>query len=169
MDSLAGSATFRRDLYFRLNVGRIHLSPLRERKADIPCLVERMVIELNRKLGSHVEGASDGALRRLADYDWPGNVRELKNVIERMFISRSSGVITADDLPFPLQPRSVPGPMAIDQELQCLQDALVICKGNKSKAAERLNWSRMTLYRKMAKYGMGDNSTNDRRRCKRRQ
>jgi DNA-binding NtrC family response regulator len=159
LDDLATSDSFRRDLYFRLNVGRIHLLPLRERKADIASLVEQMMSDLNRKLGRHLEGFTDGALDRLAQYDWPGNVRELKNVIERIFITRESGKIIADDLPYPVQPqRPSPGQAADEKELCCLRDALATCNGNKSRAAEQLNCSRMTLYRKLAKYGLGEHS-----------
>ena len=152
LDDLASAETFRRDLYFRLNVGRIHLPPLRERKADIPGLAERMVLDLNRKLGRRIEGVTKEAIGNLVQYDWPGNVRELKNVIERVFIARDSGIIEMDDLSrllprCPLQSQSAP-----DEELRGLREALVICNGNKSKAAERLNWSRMTLYRKLEKY-----------------
>jgi DNA-binding NtrC family response regulator len=155
LDDLSSSPTFRRDLYFRLNVGRIHLPPLRERKADISCLVERMVSDLNRKSGSHIEGTSKEALARLAAYDWPGNVRELKNVMERIFLARQSGTIDAADLPYPVHvTHALPTAVAAESELLCLREALVKCNGNKSKAAERLNWSRMTLYRKMARHGL---------------
>jgi DNA-binding NtrC family response regulator len=161
LDDLATSASFRRDLYFRLNVGRIHLPPLRERKADIASLVEQMMVDLNGKLGRHIEGASDGAWECLAQYDWPGNVRELKNVIERIFISRESGEIIAADLPYPIQAqRPSPLQVADEKELCCLRDALTTCNGNKSRAAEQLNWSRMTLYRKLAKYGLVDVCSN---------
>jgi DNA-binding NtrC family response regulator len=157
VDDLASSQTFRRDLYFRLNVGRIHLPSLRERKADIARLVRHMVADLNHRLGGRIEGASEGALDRLVQYDWPGNVRELKNVIERIFIARESGTIIADDLPFPVQPsRCFPTQVAAEKELSCLRDALATCNGNKSRAAEQLHWSRMTLYRKLAKYGLVD-------------
>jgi DNA-binding NtrC family response regulator len=162
LDDLSSSQTFRRDLYFRLNVGRIHLTPLRERKADIPVLVTRMLLDLNRRMGAHIEGASEAAVSRLAQYDWPGNVRELKNVMEKIFITRQSGVITTDDLPYPLQTptlsTSSAGSHAPNQELCSLREALVICNGNKSKAAERLNCSRMTLYRKLAKYRLSERS-----------
>jgi DNA-binding NtrC family response regulator len=161
LDDLATSDSFRRDLYFRLNVGRIHLPPLRERKADIVTLVERMVVDLNRKLGRHVEGITDGALSQLAQYDWPGNVRELKNFVERVFITRETGNITAEDLPGSLQQRlSSPGQVAEDKEVCCLREALVACEGNKSKAAERLRWSRMTLYRKLMKYKLMEGGGN---------
>src|SRR5439155_20614442 len=154
LDDLASSQSFRRDLYFRLNVGRIHLSPLRERKSDIPILVQRMVSDLNRKLGSHIAGMSDEATTCLAQYDWPGNVRELKNLIERIFIVRESGKISAEDVAQLVRPqRLLPSQVIESNELRCLREALASCNGNKSKAAERLNWSRMTLYRKLAKYG----------------
>ena len=156
LDDLASPQSFRRDLYFRLNVGRIHLSPLRERKSDIPSLVQRMVSDLNRKAGSHIEGISDEAFSCLAQYDWPGNVRELKNVIERIFIVRDRGKISAEDVSQLVRTqRLLPSQVAESSELCCLREALATCNGNKSKAAERLNWSRMTLYRKLAKYRLG--------------
>jgi DNA-binding NtrC family response regulator len=155
LDELASVDTFRRDLYFRLNVGRIHVPPLRERKADIASLVDRMVQDLNRKLGRKIEGASKDAVRGLAQYDWPGNVRELKNVIEKIFISRESGQIGAEDVSGVLPTKAPQVQTASEAELRGLQEALATCNGNKSKAAEKLNWSRMTLYRKLAKYKVG--------------
>jgi DNA-binding NtrC family response regulator len=135
-------------------VGRIHLPPLRERKADIAGLAERIVLDLNRKLGRRIEGVTKEAIGSLVQHDWPGNVRELKNVIERIFITRESGQIDGDDLYRVLPRRPLQSPSVPDEELRGLREALVVCNGNKSKAAERLNWSRMTLYRKLAKYGL---------------
>jgi DNA-binding NtrC family response regulator len=152
LDELAGTEAFRRDLYFRLNVGRIHLTPLRERKSDIAELAERMVLDLNKKQGRRVEGITSGAVRLLAQHDWPGNVRELKNVIERIFISRDRGRIDSDDVSRVLPASQARTASGVDKEMRTVQEALVTCKGNKSKAAEILNWSRMTLYRKLAKY-----------------
>src|SRR5262249_45215613 len=147
--------SFRRDLYFRLNVGRIHLPPLRERKADLPILVQHMISELNRRNGNHIEGISNEALSCLARYDWPGNVRELKNVMERIFLIRERGMIGTEDISLLMQPqRLLASQVAESHELCCLREVLASCNGNKSKAAERLNWSRMTLYRKVAKYGL---------------
>jgi DNA-binding NtrC family response regulator len=164
LDDLASAPTFRRDLYFRLNVGRIHLPPLRERKSDIAGLVDRMVLDLNKKLGRRIEGAAKDAVCSLLRHDWPGNVRELKNVIERIFITRAAGQIDADDLSRVLPQRPLQIPSAPNDELRGLREALVLCNGNKSKAAERLNWSRMTLYRKLEKYGLAEGADpNDRK------
>jgi DNA-binding NtrC family response regulator len=160
LDDLASAETFRRDLYFRLNVGRIHLPPLRERKADIPGLAERIVLDLNRRLERRIEGVTQEAIACLVQHDWPGNVRELKNVIERIFITRANGRIGVDDLSRVLPQRPKQSQSAPDEELRGLQEALVICNGNKSKAAERLNWSRMTLYRKLAKYKLVEGTGN---------
>ncbi|WP_353064433.1 sigma-54 dependent transcriptional regulator [Tunturibacter psychrotolerans] len=154
LDELASANTFRRDLYFRLNVGRIYLPPLRERKVDIAGLVDCMIVDLNKRLGRRVEGATSAIVRRLAQYDWPGNVRELKNVIERVFIMRESGRISEDDLSFVLPERKPPAASSLDEEIHSLRKALATCNGNKSKAAETLNCSRMTLYRKLAKCGL---------------
>ena len=166
LDDLAAAETFRRDLYFRLNVGRIYLPPLRERKGDIAALAERMMMELNRKLGRNIDGITPAAVRGLAQYDWPGNVRELKNVIERVFIARENGRIDADDLSRVLPQRIPPQNSPVSRQtaeadqLHCLEETLVMCNGNKSKAAEKLNWSRMTLYRKLAKYGLNQEMAN---------
>lgn len=158
LDEYSSAQSFRRDLYFRLNVGRIHMPPLRDRKSDIVFLVERIVSDLNRKLGRRIDGVTHAAMQVLVQHDWPGNVRELKNIVERSFIQRESGQITPDDLPGELRrsPTIANATPKDDNEMHSLRDALANCNGNKSKAAERLNCSRMTLYRKLAKYGLGD-------------
>ncbi len=152
LDQLAKEEKFRPDLFFRLNVGRIHLPPLRERKADILNLIEYMIREMNEHHGRNIEGIAPGAVECLLKYDWPGNVRQLRNVIEGVFITLSEGVIGAEHLPPYLVPDSVSNADQPDNELASLLSALSACEWNKSKAAERLRWSRMTLYRKMAKY-----------------
>ncbi len=157
LDDLASAATFRRDLYFRLNVGRIYLPPLRDRKTDIAGLVKHMVADLNKKLGRRVEGITSGAVRNLTQHDWPGNVRELKNVIERIFITLDESSIGVEDVARVLPQAQPPALSATDREKRSLEEALATCQGNKSKAAERLNWSRMTLYRKLAKYKYNGN------------
>jgi DNA-binding NtrC family response regulator len=142
---------FRSDLYFRLNVARIHLTPLRERKEDIGLLLEYFRKKLNRHLGKEIEGYTQDAAAALLEYDWPGNVRELKNLLEAAFISASHR-IKFDDFP-ELFRRGLQKNKGLtrDERAQLLA-ALSSNKWNKSKAAQQLQWSRMTLYRKMAKY-----------------
>jgi len=153
LDTLAMEDKFRKDLYFRLNVGRVHLPPLRERKQDIPALIEHCLADFNRQFGAAVEGVQPEVMENFLSYDWPGNIRELRNLLEAVFISRPAEKITFVDLPdwfrrrHPLQPARL-------SESDRLLSALHATNWNKSKAAGRLNWSRMTLYRKMAKYGL---------------
>ena len=151
LDDLAMSDAFRKDLYFRINVARVHLAPLRERRPDIPLLVAHYIREYNRTFHSHVRDVDPETLDRLVAYAWPGNVRELRNVIESAFSSRPAGRIAWIDLPDWLRRRlGESAPAAGEQER--IISALAATNWNKSKAAEKLQWSRMTLYRKMAKY-----------------
>jgi DNA-binding NtrC family response regulator len=151
LEGLIRQGRFRKDLYFRLNVACIHLPPLRERKDDIPVLVDRYVGELNHRFGKEVEGLADEVLEHFLRYEWPGNVRELRNILEASFISVSSPRISVDDLPEPFRAQVAPGPSRRDERARLL-DALSSTNWNKSKAALMLRWSRMTVYRKMAKY-----------------
>ena len=154
LDALAMDDRFRKDLYFRINVARIHLAPLRERKADIPALIEHYLREFNRSFHTGVHGVDDETLDRLIGYDWPGNVRELKNVLESVFVSRPAARIHFLDLPLWLR-RRIDGDAvaeAAPREEERILSALAATNWNKSKAAEKLSWSRMTLYRKLHKY-----------------
>jgi transcriptional regulator of acetoin/glycerol metabolism len=155
LESMVEQGTFRKDLFYRLNVARIHVPPLRDRLDDLPNLIRHYVRLLNEDFGTHIEGVDDDALERLLHHDWPGNVRELRNLLEATFVACPAPRIRALDLPEYLQPRSRGGVAATD-ERDRLISALVSVNWNKSRAAERLRWSRMTLYRKMAKYGVTD-------------
>jgi DNA-binding NtrC family response regulator len=151
LDDLAMTDTFRKDLYFRINVARVHIAPLRERRPDIPLLIDHYVREYNRTFQTNVRGVDPETLDRLVLYEWPGNVRELRNVIESAFASRPAGRITWIDLPDWLR-RRLGEPAAPPGEEERIISALAATDWNKSKAAEKLQWSRMTLYRKLAKY-----------------
>jgi DNA-binding NtrC family response regulator len=151
LDELAMNETFRKDLYFRINVARVHLAPLRERQSDIPLLIEHCVREFNRTFRANVRDVEPETMERLLSYDWPGNVRELRNVLESAFGSRPAARITWTDLPDWLRRRIGPSPAVPDEQVRILS-ALVGTNWNKSKAATQLCWSRMTLYRKLAKY-----------------
>jgi DNA-binding NtrC family response regulator len=126
---------------------------LRQRKRDIPTLVDHYVSELNQQFGAAVEGVEPEVMEHLLGYTWPGNVRELKNLLEGVFVSRPSSKIRFVDLPEWFR-KSHPSVPAIVSESDRLLSALHATNWNKSRAAGRLNWSRMTLYRKMAKYGL---------------
>jgi two-component system response regulator HydG/two-component system response regulator AtoC len=152
LESMTGEGTFRKDLFFRLNVVRVRLPPLRERRDDIPPLVRHYLSEFSLRSGVPAPRISDECLRRLVQHDWPGNVRELKNVIEGLFLTDTRPQLQADDLPDYLRKQSD----GQKSERDLLLEALFACQWNKSKAAQRLHWSRMTLYRKLVKYQIED-------------
>ena len=143
---------FRQDLYFRLNVARVHLPPLRERKEDIPLLTDHFVQKFSAQFGRGIEGFNEGAMELLLRYDWPGNIRELMNLVERIFIDPPSEKIAVADLPESMRYRPSVRQETVPTEREILLYTLSQTNWNKSKAAERLHWSRMTLYRKIARY-----------------
>jgi DNA-binding NtrC family response regulator len=152
LERLVVAGQFRPDLYFRLNVARIHLPPLRERTLDLWPLCAHYIQVLNRRGEQEVEGFTADVFAALLRYAWPGNVRELKHLLEAIFITVSSRVITFMDLPEPFRRRlgNVEGLPVSEQEQ--LLTALVATQWNKSQAAKQLHWSRMTLYRKLRQY-----------------
>jgi DNA-binding NtrC family response regulator len=160
LEYLVSKKEFRKDLYFRLNVARIHLPPLREHKEDIPRLVDHYLEELNSRYGHRIKGFTDEALELLLRHDWPGNIRELKNLLEALFIAPPLDRIAIKDLPDAIrQHSSEVNEHATLTERELLLSALCSVNWNKSKAAEQLHWSRMTLYRKMAKYHILESKT----------
>jgi DNA-binding NtrC family response regulator len=154
VEALAAQGRFRQDLYFRLNVVRIRLAPLRERREDLPALVRHILDELNAASGRAME--IDAALvAGLKNYEWPGNIRELRNAIESAFAFCTSGRIVPADLPLEmLQKLRIPlDPAGAERER--VIHALTSADWNKSEAAKLLHWSRMTLYRKMSRHSIG--------------
>ncbi|MEW6518213.1 MAG: sigma-54 dependent transcriptional regulator [Thermodesulfobacteriota bacterium] len=152
LEELVEQGRFRKDLFFRLNVARVHLPPLRERREDIPVLLGKFVKDFNRLFGLQINGFSEKAWFSLLKYDWPGNIRELRNILEATYINGPGETITFSDLPKPFQQMFYGGDFRPRSERDQVLSALFAANWNKSKAAERLNWSRMTLYRKMAKH-----------------
>jgi DNA-binding NtrC family response regulator len=152
LEHLTATGMFRKDLYYRLNVARIHLPPLRDRQADLPLLLAHYIQEANHHLGRQVERFTDEALAALQHYDWPGNVRELKNLVEAAFINLPTPQSTLLELPEAFRPRQEAAVAVPPDECDQLLSALSATHWNKSQAAKQLHWSRMTLYRKMAKY-----------------
>jgi DNA-binding NtrC family response regulator len=154
-EELVAAGRFRKDLYYRINVARVHIPPLRQRREDIPTLVDHFIAGFNPRFGRRVQGLTSEALACLMVYDWPGNVRELRNLIEATFINLPPDRIAFMNLPAPfrrqmdaLQAQSAATP---DERRQVVS-ALIATDWNKSRAAQRLKWSRMTLYRKIEKY-----------------
>jgi len=152
---------FRADLYFRLNVVRITVPPLRERTEDIPTLSALFIARFNKELGRNVYGVSPLALDRLKEWHWPGNVRELRNVIERALILHpESDEVRPEHLPAELAgaagkvfPSEEPTSLfAAEQRL--IEEAMEKAHGNQSKAARSLGVSRDTLRYRLKKFGM---------------
>jgi two-component system NtrC family response regulator len=149
---------FRDDLYYRLNVIRIHIPPLRQRKEDIPLLVDHFIRFYSKREGKEIRGLTDEAQRALLRYDYPGNVRELENMVERAVVFAREGQITRDDLPLPLTRRKMrheTGDLraAVGQlEKEMVVDALRRNRWNQVKAALELGISERVLRYKMSKY-----------------
>jgi DNA-binding NtrC family response regulator len=154
LEQLSRENKFRKDLFFRLNVARIHLPPLRERKEDLPSLIEHYISYFCRRFGRKKQRITDEALDCLFSYDWPGNVRELKNLLESIFVEDPPGDISPRDFPASLRLRCAELKSLSGDERERLLWALTTTNWNKSKAAAKLQWSRMTLYRKMARYNI---------------
>jgi transcriptional regulator with PAS, ATPase and Fis domain len=100
VEGMVRQGTFREDLYFRLNVVKLALPPLRQRKGDIPLLVHHFLDKYTTEMNKNVPGVTNGAMRALLGHDWPGNVRELENVIERACIFADGRQVDVEDLPF---------------------------------------------------------------------
>lgn len=149
LEGLMAAGRFRQDLYYRLNVAHISLPPLRARKADLPLLLRHFIGEFNARLAKQARGISPRLVERLLRYDWPGNIRELKNMIEVCLMNLNAGMIDFTDIPE--QYRDKLERCSADEKASILS-ALFSTKWNKSQAAQKLHWSRMTLYRKLAKY-----------------
>jgi two-component system response regulator AtoC len=159
---------FREDLFYRLNVLPIHVPPLRERREDIPLLIEHFVSRNNARLGTVVRGLDGEARRLLYEYTWPGNVRELENTIERAMVLAEGEQITAADLPErvreaqdPVQSQLVSGEMSIKKTTRVIEEILIRralqkTKGNRTRAAEVLEISHRALLYKIKDYGISD-------------
>jgi len=169
---------FRKDLFYRLNVVPIQLSPLRERTSDVPPLVLHFIEKYNKRLNKKIEGISDEALATLQTYPWPGNIRELENMMERVLLFADGPRIEAKDLPEPVrggatlpvpamghtpQPGETPLKDFLKQrqaeiEKVFIVQALAKTEGNVTRAAKLLQISRKSLQTKMKEFGLRDES-----------
>jgi sigma-54 dependent transcriptional regulator, acetoin dehydrogenase operon transcriptional activator AcoR len=143
--------TFRDDLFYRLNVIPIHIPPLRERKNDIPLLVDHFLKQVAQRSGRSEPRLSESALPAILDYAWPGNVRELQNAVQFAFVKCKDTIITMDDLPLELRQAHNPvggrrGPIK-KLDVQTVRSAMSKTGGNKARAARELGVGRATLYR----------------------
>lgn len=160
---LVKEGQFRQDLYYRLNVVRLELPPLRKRKEDIPLLAERFIRRFNRTQGRAIEGISPEAVGLLMAHDYPGNIRELENIIEHAFVICSGTTINACCLPESMAGR---GPVTPEipaarlasavkaAEAQAILDALQRSSGDRSKAARALGMHKSTFFRKARALGL---------------
>jgi DNA-binding NtrC family response regulator len=156
---------FRTDLYYRLNVVTLRLTPLRERREDVPLLIEHFCREFGRVYRIEPKRVTPTALEALRRYGWPGNIRELQNVIERAFALSRETQIDVDDLPPSVVDQTSAGasrdpwtkddpPRLEEVERRVIGLALARSGGNKNEAARLLGIDRQRLYRKIAKYGL---------------
>ena len=170
--------TFRADLFYRLSVFPIEISGLRDRREDIPLLVDEMIVRARRSLGVGVR-ISEAAMDLLASYAWPGNVRELGNLVERLAVIKPGGLIDMDDLPWPIHPGDSPAEVVSsslvkttdvsatlpeqgmdlkrhlsDVERRAIEAALDSAEGVVKTAADTLGMRRTTLVEKIRRYGI---------------
>jgi len=151
---------FREDLYFRLHVFTIHLPPLKERREDVPLLVQHFVEKFNAETGKHVQGVSAGAMDVLQNYAWPGNIRELRNTVERAMILTDGDTIDEEHLPPDMRPsqrESAALRLPLGLELREVEKDYILASlqrnaGNKARTAESLGISEKTLYNKLNRY-----------------
>jgi DNA-binding NtrC family response regulator len=156
VEQLTSQQKFRQDLYFRLNVARIHLPPLREHPDDVPELVQHLLEELCEKMDRSIGSVDETYLEALKRYDWPGNVRELRNVIESTLVFCTSSRVTANDLPPYLRSLFASEARKRESEREIIVAALRSTDWNRTEAARALGCSRMTLYRKMVRHSLFD-------------
>lgn len=164
LDNLIKAGSFREDLYFRISVFPLECPALRQRKEDIPVIVSHFIRLNNAKTGKKILGLTPEAMEKLTGYGWPGNVRELRNTIEYAFVLCASGGIGIQHLPPKIlagnecQPAPLaekPG-RAIDLKLRAqLVEALRQTRGNQSETARLLGVSRVTVWKRMKKFGIG--------------
>jgi len=172
LPKMIAAGTFREDLYFRLAVVPIHVPKLAERPEDVPVLAAHFAGKLARRRGRRPPTFSPEALEELKRRPWPGNVRELQNVVERALLLSYAAVVRPEDLPEDLLrlPRAASEPglgLLPNQTLADARDAferrvvtrtLADCRGNVSRAAERLGLDRTTLHRRLKAWGLGEDA-----------
>ncbi|HEX4516445.1 MAG TPA: sigma 54-interacting transcriptional regulator, partial [Polyangiaceae bacterium] len=155
---------FREDLFYRINVLHVAIPPLRERREDVPLLIDHFVARNNTRLGTNIRGVAADAKKILLEYGWPGNVRELENTIERAMVLCESDTIGATDLPErvrealdPVQVQLRTGELSVKKTVSAVEQILIRralqkTKGNRTRAAELLEISHRALLYKIKDY-----------------
>jgi two-component system response regulator AtoC len=168
LSQMVEEGTFREDLFYRLNVIQVHLPALRERREDIPALLEHFVQRTNQKLGTQCQGASPEAMKLLLAYAWPGNVRELENTIERAVVLSDGPRIEVEGLPERLRENQdkirqtlQSGELSIKKTTRVIEEELIrkalrSTGGNRTNAAKILEISHRALLYKLKEYGIDD-------------
>lgn len=175
LETLVEEKRFRKDLFYRLNVIPIVIPSLRERRSDIPLLIDHFLTRFNQAKHTEVAGFTPDALRMLTEYDWPGNIRELENMIERLVVLKKHGILSIEDLPEKICRRSS-GPQLNEQfirfsedginlsreveqyEKHLIMEALRKANGVTSRAAQLLHLNRTTLVEKLKRKGVDPRS-----------
>jgi two-component system response regulator HydG len=169
LEAAVAAREFRQDLYFRLNVLKIKLPPLRERREDIPLLVDHFVREFSGSFGKEVREVAEPVMRALQDYRWEGNVRELRNLLQGMVLLDTDGVLNVDDLkaadadrrfqaaaPSAAGPGSLVGRPLAEIERFYIEKTLERTQGNREEAAKQLCIGERTLYRVIRDWELQD-------------
>ncbi|MDR2057146.1 MAG: sigma-54 dependent transcriptional regulator [Dysgonamonadaceae bacterium] len=168
LEEKVGEGTFRLDLFYRLNVFTIQVPPLRERRDDIPRLIDHFILKYNKILDLNVTGITQQAINRLTQYEWPGNIRDLENAVQSAMILSQGNVIDVDRLPMRIKtyPLSTEMKLLDDSEpnlinkinsaaeKNLIEETLKRYNYNRKITSEALNISRKTLFNKMKKYGI---------------
>ncbi|MBQ9630368.1 MAG: sigma-54-dependent Fis family transcriptional regulator, partial [Treponema sp.] len=161
MEKEVKEGRFREDLYYRLNVVPVQVPSLRERRDDIPLLLNAYLKKFAEENGKDIVGFDSKTRSILYNYDWPGNIRQLRNCVESAVVMCSSSEITVSDLPPSIsgvkesESISLPTNITLDEaEKIIISESLAIHKGNKSKTADALGIGRKTLHRKLQEYGI---------------
>jgi len=162
LSQLLSQGTFREDLYYRINVVKIALPSLADRREDIPYLIEHFIRQFNLKTGRRVTGISDEVLNLFMEYDFPGNIRELENLIEHAFVLCRTGEITTAHLPRDFVEQAVQSSKIQSEkqttlehaEAQVILDTLKRHRGNRQRSADELGMHVTTLWRKMKRLGI---------------
>ena len=164
LEAEAREGKFRQDLYFRINVVKIHLPTLRDRREDLPLLTRFFLDEICRQNGFEPREIDPSLLEAFSHYDWPGNVRELKNILESLVILSGKHTLSAEDLPEKFFQESAVGNGGdsdggselnlTNLSKQTIMKALEACRGNRTEAAKQLGISRRTLHRRLNEFGL---------------